>query len=99
MKNSSAGWDDFPARVAKQSIDSYIEPLTCLINRSFADGIFPSELLKLARTVPIFKSGDCTVLSIYRPISILTFFAKVFEKLLYKYRVIMNNRAMVKTCN
>ena len=40
MKNSSAGWDDFPARVAKQSIDSYIEPLTCLINRSFADGIF-----------------------------------------------------------
>ena len=30
MKNSSAGWDDFPARVAKQSIDSYIEPLTCL---------------------------------------------------------------------
>ena len=84
MKNSSAGWDDFPARVAKQSIDSYIEPLTCLINRSFADGIFPNEL-KLARIVPIFKSGDCTVLSNYRPISILTFFAKVFEKLLYKY--------------
>ena len=71
-------------RVAKQSIDSYIEPLTCLINRSFADGIFPNEL-KLARIVPIFKSGDCTVLSNYRPISILTFFAKVFEKLLYKY--------------
>ena len=52
MKNSSAGWDDFPARVAKQSIDSYIEPLTCLINRSFADGIFPNEL-KLAKIVPI----------------------------------------------
>ena len=84
MKNSSAGWDDFPALVAKQSIDSYIEPLTCLINRSFADGIFPNEL-KLARIVPIFKSGDCAVLSNYRPISILTFFAKVFEKLLYKY--------------
>ena len=33
MKNSSAGWDDSPARVAKQSVDSYIEPLTCLINR------------------------------------------------------------------
>ena len=79
MKNSSVGWVDFPARVAKQSIDSYIEPLTCLINRSFADGIFPMKI------VPIFKSGDCTVLSNYRPISILIFFAKVFEKLLYKY--------------
>ena len=35
MKNSTAGWDEFPVLVAKQSIDSYIEPLTCLINRSF----------------------------------------------------------------
>ena len=43
LKNSSAGWDDLPAVVAKQSIDSYIEPLTCLINRSFSDGIFPDE--------------------------------------------------------
>ena len=84
LKNSSAGWDDLPALVAKQSIDSYIEPLKCLINRSFSDGIFPNEL-KLARVVPIFKSGDSTVLSNYRPISILSFFAKVFEKLLYKY--------------
>ena len=34
MKNSRAGWDDFPAFVAKQFIGSDIEPLTCLINRS-----------------------------------------------------------------
>ena len=35
--------------------------------------------------VPIFKSGDSSVLSNYQPISVLSFFAKVFEKLLYKY--------------
>ena len=70
--------------VAKKSIDSYIEPLTCLIHRSFSDGIFPDEL-KLAGIVPIFKSEDSTILSNYRPISILSFFAKVFEKLLCKY--------------
>ena len=64
--------------------DNYIEPLTCSINRSFTDGIFPNEL-KLARIAPIFKSGDCAVFGNYRPISILTFFAKVFGKLLFKY--------------
>ena len=84
LKNSSAGWDEIPALVAKQSLDSYIEPLTCLINRCFREGIFPTEL-KLARVVPIFKSGDSAVLGNYRLISILSFFAKVFEKLLYKY--------------
>ena len=84
LKNSSAGWDDHPSLVAKQSFDSYIEPLTCFINRSFSDGFVPNEL-KLARVVPIFKSGDSTVLNNYRPISILSFLAKVFEKLLYKY--------------
>ena len=38
FNNSCPGWDDFPAIVAKQSIDSYIKPLTCLLNGSFADG-------------------------------------------------------------
>ena len=37
--------------------------------------------------VPILKSGDSSVLSNYRPISILRFFAKDLEKLLYKYLV------------
>ena len=45
-------------------------------------GVFPSEL-KLARVVPIFKAGDSSALSNYRPISVLTFFAKVFEKIVY----------------
>ena len=58
--------------------------MTYLINRSFKDGIFPNEL-KLARVVPIFKCGDSTAPSNYRPISILSFFSKIFEKLLYKY--------------
>ena len=44
--------------------------------------MFPSEL-KLARVVSIFKAGDSIALTNYRPISVLTFFAKVFEKILY----------------
>ena len=82
LKNSSAGHDEFPTFVGKLCVDSYIEPLTFLINSSLKTGVFPSEL-KLARVVPIFKAGDSSALTNYRPISVLTFFAKVFEKIVY----------------
>ena len=82
LKNSSAGHDEFPTFVGKLCVDSYIEPLTFLINYSLKTGVFPSEL-KLARVVPIFKAGDSSALTNYRPISVLTFFAKVFEKIVY----------------
>ena len=42
---------------ANQCIDYFIEPLTYIINMSFMGGVFPS--LKLAKVIPIFKSGDC----------------------------------------
>ena len=54
LKNSSAGYDNIPALIAKQCIQHYIKPLTYLINSSFECGIFPNEL-KLAKVIPIFK--------------------------------------------
>ena len=54
--------------------------LICTYNNP--QGIFPREL-KLARVIPIFKSEDKQDVSNYRPISILTFFAKVIAKILY----------------
>ena len=38
------GWDPIPAFVAKATIQSYIKPLTSLINSSFKNGIFSDEL-------------------------------------------------------
>ena len=43
LKNSSAGHDEFPTFVGKLCVDSYIEPLTFLINSSLRTE------LKLAR--------------------------------------------------
>ena len=53
---------------------------------SFAQGIFPDEL-KLARVVPIYKSGDKKEVSNYRPISVFSFYSKIFEKIIYEYVV------------
>ena len=86
LKNSSTGYDDVPASIAKQLINSYIKSLTDLINKSIVKGIFPSEL-KVAKVIPIFKSGPTTELSNYRPISILSYFSKIFEKVLYNHLI------------
>jgi len=39
--------------------------------------------LKIAKVVPIFKSGDSEMPTNYRPISVPTHFLKIFEKVLY----------------
>lgn len=39
--------------------------------------------LKYSQISPILKKGDKNAMSIYRPISLLTSFSKVFEKAIY----------------
>ena len=82
LSNSSAGWDEFPISIAKQCFKNFVKPLTALINSSFRDGVFPLKLKK-ARVVPIYKTGDKSLINNYRPTSILSFYSKVFEKLMY----------------
>ena len=51
-------------------------------NLSLTTGIFPDQL-KIARVVPIFKSDDKFAVNNYRPISVLPFFSKIIERLMY----------------
>ena len=81
LKNSSPGYDEFPAFIAKQCIDDYVVQLTYVINMSLMECIFQSEL-KLAKVVLIFKSGESDKIPNYRPISVLSFFSKILEKIM-----------------
>lgn len=56
--------------------------LTNMVNKSYQIGKFP-DALKVARLVPLFKSGDHNVPENYRPISIMPSISKIFERLLY----------------
>ena len=64
----------------KQIIPSIKNQLLDICNKSFEQGIFPDEM-KTARVIPIFKSGNKTDFNNYRPISLLSQFSKILEKL------------------
>ena len=61
-----------------------MKPLTHLINKSIDQGIFPDDL-KIAKVFPVYKSDDKNNISNYRPISVLSSFSKVFEKVMYNH--------------
>ena len=57
-------------------------PLCEIINESFISGIFPDPL-KLAKVIPLYKKQSPDDPSNYRPISFLSVFSKIIEKLMY----------------
>lgn len=75
--NLSSGVDDIPNMLIK-NCDFLLKPFCHLINISFSNGVFPS-VLKLAKTIPVFKKGVKSDMANYRPISILPTFSKLFE--------------------
>ena len=64
----------------KQTISSLIDPLFHIFNLSFSCGVVPAQF-KIAKVVPIFKAGDGSSMDNYRPISLLSSFSKVLEKI------------------
>jgi hypothetical protein len=57
--------------------------------------VFASRL-KYSEINPVFKIGDKSDMSNYRPISLLTSFSKIFEKVIYKrlYQHVINNNIL-----
>ena len=80
--NNSSGYDDISNIIIKHSALFILSPITFIFNTALKTGVFP-ERLKYAIVKPILKKGDPTSISSYRPISLLSVFSKVFEKLIY----------------
>ena len=76
----STDHNDIDMMLVKEIIYSIVTPFTYICNLSFLTGIFPSKM-KIAKVIPIFKSGDKFNFTNYRPISLLSQFSKILEKL------------------
>ena len=80
---NSHGHDEISTKLVKESIIPISNPLAHIINQSMTNGIVPINM-KLAKVVPIFKSGDKHQFNNYRPISILPASSKILEKIVAK---------------
>ena len=81
LKSSAAGWE-FQPRNIKIIKDILLTPVPYICNLCFTQGIFPGEL-KLAKVIPIFKSGEETRFDKYRPVSVLPVISKILKRLMY----------------
>jgi len=99
LNKKSSSSDLFNGKIINLIAPVIAEPISRIYNISVNSGVFPDSL-KLAKVIPIFKKGDQKVMSNYRPISLLSNFGKLFEKLiakrllnfLNKFHVLSNNQ-------
>ena len=82
LRDSNAGIDGLNAHVFKEIAETIIEPPLYILNLSFEQDLFPSQL-KAAIVVPLYKGGDSQLLKNKRPVSILPVMSKVLGKLMY----------------
>ena len=79
---NTCGYDEISTKLLKISSAYITSPLNHICNTSLLSGTFPQRL-KYSIVKPIFKKGDRTDISNYRPISILSSFSKILEKVMY----------------
>lgn len=79
--NCSSGMDNISTKVIKLLHNHLTNPLVHIINLIFTTGRVPKEF-KLSVVTPIYKAGDKNDIGNYRPISVISNIAKIFEKCL-----------------
>ena len=89
--SKATGLDGLGPRIIKLAVDSLSPSIARLINKSIETGVFPSQL-KIAKVYPVFKGGEKSDPSNYRPISILPTVSNIFEKHVNKHLMAYLNK-------
>ena len=96
---TAAGYDQITRNVIKEIIDLIVQPLMYITNLPLRSGTVPDQV-KIARVVPLFKTGDLSLFTNYRPVSVLPAFSKILERIVYnrlinflnKFSILSNNQ-------
>lgn len=78
-KNGANGYDDISTNFIQKFATTITPVITKLMNNHFNEGTYPMSL-KVSKIIPIFKSGDKTNPTNFRPIGVQSNFTKIFEQ-------------------
>ena len=82
LKDNGSGVYKVSTVVLKDVKSTISNTLSTIFNLCIEHGHFPNEL-KIGCISPVFKKGDKTNISSYRPICSLSPFSKIFERIIY----------------
>ena len=91
LKFNGGGVNKVSTNILKEIKSAITTPLIHIFNLCLNQGYFPSEL-KLGCITPIFKKGDKSKISNYRPVCSLSHFSKIFERIVYNRMVDFINK-------
>jgi len=74
--------DNTSMYLLKKIFRGFEAPLLHIFNRSLCTGTVPDKF-KISKVIPIFKSGDSSDMNNYRPISLISNFGKILEKIVF----------------
>ena len=82
FKNKTTTINNIPIFIIKKISPVITSTLAQIFNEGIALGLFPQKL-KSGQVIPIHKNGSTTLLKNYRPITTLSVFSKIYEKLVH----------------
>ena len=97
-------WSEFAAamRVLKLAVDrdvlEHLQQLEKYPDSTFVDSLMGLHQNTIFMVTPIFKANESNLFENYRPISVLTCFSKLLEKLMYKrlYNYVEKQKILTK---
>ena len=95
-RSKATGFDNISAKIIRDCADLISVSLCDLFYKSLLSRIFPDDW-KCARVTPLSKQGVASDLNNYRPISVISVMAKVYERIVYDQLYFFSSEEIIST--
>ena len=82
--NKATGPDKISHNMLKISPEKIAKPLLIIFNKSLQQSKYPSNW-KIAHVIAIFRKGDTSLPSNFRPISLINYIGKLMERVVHEH--------------